>query len=67
MIPAPSKKVSGSGVALTLNSAKLNYELVWLTNGSAVLVPQYTYAASDGTSLQVLALNPSYYHIKTAK
>jgi len=67
MIPAPSKKVSGSGIALTLNSAKLNYELVRLNNGSAVLVPQYTYAASDGTSLQVLALNPSYYRIKAAK
>jgi hypothetical protein len=69
MIPAPSKKVSGSGfaAALTLKSATLNYELVWLTNGSAVLVPQYTYAASDGTSLQVLALDPSYYRITTAK
>jgi hypothetical protein len=68
MIPAPSKKVSGSGAAaLTLTSAKLDYELVSLTDGSSVLVPQYTYAASDGTSLQVLALNPSYYRIKTAK
>jgi hypothetical protein len=69
MIPAPSKKVSGSGVAvaLTLKSATLTYELVSLTNGSAVLVPQYTYAASDGTALQVLALNPSYYRINTAK
>jgi len=67
MIPAPSKNVSGSGKTLTLNSATLKYELVWLSNGSAVLVPQYTYAASDGTSLQVLALNPSYYRVKAAK
>jgi hypothetical protein len=67
MIPAPSTKVSNRPAALTLTSATLRYELVRLTNGAVVLVPQYTYAASDGTSLQVLALDPSYYRIQKAK
>jgi hypothetical protein len=67
MIPAPTRKNANSPAALTLKSAQLNYELVWLTNGSAVLVPQYTYAASDGSSLQVLAVDPSYYRLAPKK
>lgn len=67
MIPAPSTKNANSPATLTLKSAQLHYELVWLSNGSAVLVPQYTYTASDGSSLQVLAVSPSYYRLAPKK
>ena len=69
MIPAPSTPVTSkkTAVTVTLQSATLTYELVGLTNGEDVLVPQYVYRASNGTTLQALALNPSYYHLASVK
>ena len=54
-------------MTVTLKSATLTYELVGLNNGSDVLVPQYLYRTSNGTILQALALDPSYYHLAPAK
>ena len=69
MIPAPTTPVTSkkTAVTVTLQSATLTYELVRLTNGEDVLVPQYVYRASNGTTLQALALNPSYYHLAPVK
>jgi hypothetical protein len=69
MIPAPTTPVTSkkTAVTVTLQSATLTYELVGLTNGEDVLVPQYVYRASNGTTLQALALNPSYYHLASVK
>lgn len=69
MIPAPNSPVTShkTAVTVTLKSATLTYELVGLNNGSDVLVPQYLYRTSNGTILQALALDPSYYHLAPAK
>jgi hypothetical protein len=52
---------------VTLKTAKLSYELLWLANGSAILVPQYIYVANRGVDQRVLALSPSYYRVKASK
>jgi hypothetical protein len=68
-IPTPTTPVTSHKTALTvtLQSATLTYELVGLANGADVLVPQYVYRASNGTTLQALALNPSCYHLASKK
>lgn len=69
MIPVPSSTTTTTVPtnSVTINSATLSYQLVWLTNGSAVLVPQYTYRANNGSAQRALALNPSYYLVEPAK
>lgn len=69
MIPAPSSTTTTNAPtnSVTINSATLSYQLVWLSNGSAVLVPQYTYRANNGSAQRALALNPSYYLVEPAK
>lgn len=73
MIPATTTTINPGGPmipatpSVTLKSARLTYELVWLANGSAVFVPQYIYAANRGLDQRVLALNPTYYRVKASK
>ena len=69
MIPVPSSTTTTNTPtnSVTIGSATLSYQLVWLTNGSAVLVPQYTYRANNGSAQRALALNPSYYLVEPAK
>jgi hypothetical protein len=69
MIPAPSSTTTTTApsASVTIDSATLSYQLVWLTIGSAVLVPQYTYHESNGSAERALALNPSYYLVEPAK
>jgi hypothetical protein len=66
MIPATTTTTLATP-SVTLKTAKLSYELLWLANGSAIFVPQYVYAANRGVDQRVLALNPSYYRIQTSK
>lgn len=75
MVPAPTtttSTVTSSGntplsKVVTLTSATLSYQLLWLEDGSAVFVPQYIYRASNGVNEQVLALNPNYYRVEAPK
>ncbi len=69
MIPVPSTSTTTTAPAnnVTIGAATLSYQLVWLTNGSAVLVPQYAYRANNGSAERALALNPSYYVVEPAK
>lgn len=67
MIPAPSSTTTAPTNSVTMSTATLSYQLVWLTNGSGVLVPQYTYRASNGSTQRAIALNPSYYLVEPAK
>ena len=73
MIPAPTTTTvtSPSDTTLTavvrLSSVTLSYRLIWLSDGSAILAPQYVYRASNGVSEQVLALDPSYYQVEASR
>lgn len=75
MIPAPTTTSTATGTppgngplskVVTLSSSTLRYQLLWLTDGSAVLVPQYVYRSSDGVQEQVLALSPTYYRVEAS-
>ena len=48
-----------SSVTETLQSASLGYAIELLTNGDAVLVPTYTFTASDGSLWRIVALDPA--------
>jgi hypothetical protein len=52
---------------VSLSNVTLSYRLIWLSDGSAILAPQYVYRASDGVSEQVLALDPSFYQVEASK
>jgi hypothetical protein len=80
MIPAPTTTINPGGPmisatttttsptpSVTLTTSSVSYQLIWLANGAALLVPQYTYRASRGLDQRVLALSPSYYRVKAAK
>jgi hypothetical protein len=67
MIPAPPATTTFATLNVTLSAATLSYELVWLSDGSALLVPQYTYRASSGVNQRVLALKPTFYRVQTTK
>jgi hypothetical protein len=66
MIPATTTTTLAAP-SVTLKTARLGYELLFLANGSAIFVPQYIYAVNRGVDQRVLALNPSYYRIQTSK
>jgi hypothetical protein len=63
MIPAPTT----STPTQTVRSARLDYELTQLKDGAVMLVPQYVYVTRQGTTLQVLALNPKYFTVPKVK
>jgi hypothetical protein len=74
MIPAATTTVTvtspgfeASPKVVTLTSATLSYQLLWLEDGTAVLLPQYIYRASNGVDEQVLALSPTSYRVGAAK
>lgn len=56
-----------SPIVVTLTSPVLTYAMELLTNGTTVLVPQYTYAGSDNASYTALALDPSYFTTSLSK
>lgn len=56
-----------SPIVVTLTSPVLAYAMESLTNGTTVLVPQYTYAGSDSASFTALALDPSYFTTSSSK
>jgi len=58
---------SQSPIVVTLTSPVLTYAMESLTNGTTVLVPQYTYAGSDDASYTTLALDPSYFTTSSSK
>lgn len=56
-----------SPIVVTLTSPVLMYAMESLTNGTTVLVPQYTYVGSDNASYTALALDPSYFTTSSSK
>jgi hypothetical protein len=63
----PSVTTSQSSFVVTLKSSVLTYAMESLTNGTTVLVPQYTYTGSDNASYSALALDPSYFTTSSSK
>lgn len=59
-VTAPS--VQSASVTETLESATLGYAVKLLTDGSAVLVPTYTFTAPDGSTWRVIALDPAGFN-----
>jgi len=62
-----SSTTSPQSPIVTLTSPVLTYAVELLTNGTTVLVPQYTYAGSDNASYTALALDPSYFTTSSSK
>ena len=58
---------SQSPIVVTLTSPVLTYAMESLTNGTTVLVPQYTYVGSDNASYFTLALDPSNFTTSSSK
>jgi len=58
---------SPSPIVVTLTSPVLTYAMESLTNGTTVLVPQYTYDGSNNASYTALALDPSYFTTSSSK
>ncbi len=49
---------------VTLDTATIQYSTYTLTDGTVMLLPQYSYTGDDGSTWNVLALDPAYVSVQ---